>query len=153
MPNIIRYRQTLPVPRKVKSLLKPPQQLVISNGRFLTRVHWKQLSKGLAGLNADLMMVTVDPALLSYREKVRLSSNGNVAGFSRLYFDSAIPAAIPADWPHHIFVKTAVLERVLLEGALPPTFPDFLRRCNSNSMNILSLKVGGTVLDLETEAG
>jgi len=153
MPNIIRYRQTLPILSKVKGLLKPRQQLVLSNGRFLTRVRWRQLAKGLAGLNADLTMVTVDPALLSYREKVRLSSNGNVAGFSRLYFDSAIPAAVPADWPHHIFVKAAVLERVLLDGALPPAFPDFLRRCNSNSMNVLSLKIGGTVLDLETEAG
>ncbi len=76
-----------------------------------------------------------------------------MAGFRRLYFDSAISVPIPTDWPHHIFVKIAVLEKILDDGALPLTFIKFVNRCTTNSLSRHSIRIGGAVLDLQTEAG
>lgn len=126
---------------------------VLSNGRFTTSVDYRLLSKIIAGCDADLIAVNIEPTLARYHEKVRITSGGNVAGFRRHYCDSVLPAPIPTDWPCHIFVKINVLDKVLVDGALPLAFGEFVNQCTSSSLSWLSLKIGGTVLDLETEAG
>lgn len=160
------YNGDLPVNLNAIEKAKSDRWFVLSNGRFVTDIDCRLLNKMLAGsaavshkarenasyFYADIVAVNVEPALLSYREKVRITSDGNVAGFRRLYSDSVLPAPIPTDWPHHIFIKTDVLAKVL-NNVLPLTFDDFVSRCKSNSLNLLSVRIGGNVLDLETEAG
>jgi len=165
--NIMYYKESLSVPWGLINRLKANSWLVISNGRFVTRVNHRRLGviltnrlavlqkncKWMSHFDADVIAVNVDPALLSYREKVRITSDGNVAGFRRLYFDSAMSVPIPTDWPHHIFVKIAVLEKILDDGTLPLTFAEFVNRCTGSSLSCRCIRIGGTVLDLQTEAG
>jgi lipopolysaccharide/colanic/teichoic acid biosynthesis glycosyltransferase len=100
-----------------------------------------------------MIAVNVEPELMSEREKVRLTTQGEVAGFRRLYTDSAEFAPVTTDWPHYLFVKTNVLDRFLAGGVLPVSFSALLERCRSNALTLRAINVGGTVLDLETENG
>ena len=127
--------------------------LVVSNGRFATQIDSELLHKTLAGIHADIVAVNVEPELLGGREKVRLTAQGKVAGFQRLYSDLAEPAPVPTDWPHHIFIKTDVLEQVTPGCTLPQSFSALLKRCRSDALKLCAINIGGIALDLETEEG
>jgi len=100
-----------------------------------------------------VVVVNAESALLAASEKVRLTVYGKIAGFRRLYEDSAELASIPAEWPHHVLIAGGIIERLLDDGALPWSFSDVLERCRSNSLECRAIKVAGSALDLETEEG
>jgi len=155
--KIIPYTKNVPVcfegQRKTIRKSASNAWLVVSNGRFATQINGGLLNKVLDNANADVVTVNVEPGLLAYHERVRLTDKGKLAGFRRLHSDSAEPAPIPIDWPHHIFVGNSVLDRLLADGTLPHSFSAFLQRCRSNALRMKSISVGGTVLDLGTEEG
>jgi lipopolysaccharide/colanic/teichoic acid biosynthesis glycosyltransferase len=158
--KIITYAENVPVcsefRRKASCGLRRTKQdpwLVVSNGRFATQINSELLGRVLAGIQADVVAVNVEPEVLGKREKIRLATQGKVTGFRRFYFDSAEPAPVPTDWPHHIFVKTNVLDQVLADRALPQSFAALLERCQSNGLTLRAVNVGGAVLDLGTESG
>jgi lipopolysaccharide/colanic/teichoic acid biosynthesis glycosyltransferase len=126
---------------------------VVSNGRFATRINHASLEKILLGAQSDVVAVNVEPELLCEREKVRLTTQGKVAGFRRLYSDSVEFTPVTTDWPHHLFVKTNVLDRFLAGDVLPQSFSALLEMCRSNELTLRAINMGGTVLDLETEDG
>ena len=125
---------------------------IISNGRFVTGVDRRWLSSVLASFDDDLIAVNIESGLLSYRERVRITSKGDVAGFRRLYSNSVLAGVLADDWPHHVFVKRNAIDKILVNGVLPLSFAEFVGRCRATHLNWRSLKIGGTVLDLETEA-
>jgi len=127
--------------------------LVVSNGRFVTQISIELLGRVLAGVRADVLAANAKPALLGEREKVRLTTEGNVAGFRRMYSDAAESAFFPEDWPHHLFIRASVLDQILVDGVLPQSFSAFSERCQSQSLALRAMNVGGVVLDLETEGG
>ena len=126
-------------------------RFIISNGRFVTSVDRRWLNSILANFDDDLIAVNIESGLQSYRERVRITSKGNVAGFRRLYSNSVLPGTLANDWPHHVFVKRNALEKILVNNVLPLSFAEFVNRCRANSLDCRCLKIGGTVLDLETE--
>jgi lipopolysaccharide/colanic/teichoic acid biosynthesis glycosyltransferase/acetyltransferase-like isoleucine patch superfamily enzyme len=126
---------------------------VISNGRLATLIDSELLSWILAGIRAEVVAINAEPQLLPYREKMRLTAQGKVAGFRRRYADSAEPAPVPRDWPHHLFVRTKFLDKALAGGSLPQSFPAFVERCGSNALNLQAINVAGLWIDLETEDG
>jgi len=126
---------------------------IISNGRFATQIDRELLDKVLVKIQADVIVVNAEPELLAYREKMLLTTQGKVAGFRRAHADSAESTPIPTDWPHHIFVKTNVLDGVLTDHTLPQSFLAFLTRCRSNTLTLRAINLAGTSIDLETEEG
>ncbi|MBC8218562.1 MAG: hypothetical protein H8E73_08860, partial [Planctomycetes bacterium] len=90
--------------------------LVVSNGRFVTQINIGLLDRVLAGVRADVLAANAKPALLGERERIRLTTEGNVAGFRRVYSDAAEFAFIPEDWPHHLFIRANALDQVLVDG-------------------------------------
>ncbi len=125
----------------------------VSNGRFVTKIDCGLLDRVLGGAGADVVAINAEPALLGARERIRLTTEGNVAGFRRVYSDSAQFALAPADWPHHLFIRGSVLPKVLVGGAIPIAFPAVSGRCQSEGLELRTVDVGGAVLDLETEDG
>lgn len=126
---------------------------ILSNGRYATGLDWHRLSRLLSQIGADMISVKVDPALLSYREEVRLTTDGQVGGFRRFYCDSVLPCPVSAGWPHHIFFRCGVLNKIVRDGVLPVSFVDFLNRCSSKRLSWKSLSFGGVVIDLGTASG
>ncbi len=151
--NIIYYRESLPVPMAAKKWAKQNSWFVISDGRFATQIDQKWLYKTLARLQADVVAVNVLTQLQAAHEKALITAKGNLVGFRRFYDDLVLPAPIPADWPHYLFIKTAVLKKLLTNDALPLAFPKFIDSCALNSLTLRSLHMGGAILDLDTEEG
>jgi len=155
--NVIFYKKDVPLGsehrRQTGASRKADPWFTVSNGRFLTRIDSALLEKVLAGAGADLVAVNAEPALLGMRERMRLTAEGNVAGFRRLYSDSAEFASVTADWPHHLFIRAGVLDRVLAGDVLPLAFSDVSRKCRSEGLKLRAVDVGGAVLDLETKDG
>jgi len=152
----IRYAENVTIPPQLLRKAGRSSWFVVSNGRFATQIDgWLLQSAigGLAKIQMDVVAVNVEPDVLGKREKMRLTTEVKVAGFRRLYCDSAELAPISTDWPHHLFVRTNVLEKVFVGCALPQFFSTFLERCRSNAVSLRAIKVGGAVLDLETQDG
>ena len=151
--GIVYYKEKLPVLLGVTSRLKANPWFIVSNGRFATQIDHQQLYKMLAQLQADVIAINVRPQLQASREKVLTTSQNKLVGFRRFYNDSAQPAPIPDNWPHHLFIKTDILNKLLVDNTLPLAFSKFINSCSSNSLTVRSLNIGGTVLDLDTEEG
>jgi lipopolysaccharide/colanic/teichoic acid biosynthesis glycosyltransferase len=156
-PNVIRYKENVPVPFELVSRARrkgnSDSWFVVSTGRFVTQINVDLLEKVLTGVRADMVAINAEPRLLGQREKVRLTTDGKVAGFRRSYSDSAEFTFVSTEWPHHLFIKTNVLDRVLVGDALPLSFSDLLEICRSKALILRTVNVGGNVLDLETESG
>jgi len=156
-PNVVRYNENVPVPSElVRTTAQDGNSdswFVVSNGRYDTQINIELLEKVLIGVKADIVAINAEPGLLGQREKVRLTTEGKVAGFRRAYSDSAEFAFVSTEWPHHLFIKTSVLDRVLAHDALPLSFSALLEICRSKELMLRAIYVGGNVLDLETEDG
>ncbi|MBN2137860.1 MAG: sugar transferase [Sedimentisphaerales bacterium] len=151
--EIVSYEKKTPLDSAALYKAGSDPWCVITNGRFATQFNDELLGKILAGINADVVAVNAESELRAAHEKVRLTVQGNVAGFRRLYNDSAEPVSFPVDWPHHLFIRGCILERCLDEGALPESFAAVLEKCRSNDLKARSIKVAGSSLDLDTEEG
>ena len=159
--QIITYTEHIPIhsdiPRRTKRGFPqsgvPNAWSIFANGQFATQVNTELLNKVLAGTDADVLAVNAQPELLAYHEKVQLTAQNKVAGFRRVYTDSAEPASLPKNWPHYIFIKTEVLDQVLIDNALPESFSTFLQRCQSTALTLRAVNVAGVASDLETEDG
>ena len=156
-PQIISYGENLQIPteflNKIKAYSSSNSWLVISNGRFAAQTNRPLLTRVLTTIQADVAAVSIEPELLAGYEKVRLTAQGNIAGIRRLYSHSAEPSPLPVDWPHHLFIKTNVLNRIFTSYTLPESFPDFIDSCRTNTVTFRAVKIAGTALDLETEFG
>jgi lipopolysaccharide/colanic/teichoic acid biosynthesis glycosyltransferase len=156
-PNVIRYNDNIPVPFEL--ICRDEQEdssnswFIASNGRFATHINADFLEKVLAGVKADVVAINAEPGMLGQREKVRLTAKGKVAGFCRAYSDSGEFTFAPTEWPHHLFIKTDVLDRLLVGNTLPQSFSAILDKCDSKTLTLQAINVGGIVLDLETEDG
>lgn len=151
--NIIYYRDSLPVSVLAAKSSKPNAWFIISNGRFAAKIDLQRLYKMLGRLRADVIAVNLLAHLQAANEKAIITTQGDLVGFRRFYDNLIQPAPMPADWPHYLFIKTDVLSRLLVNGALPLAFSSFIDECSSNSLTLRSLNIGGTVLDLGTEEG
>jgi len=156
-PNITFYGDRVPVPSELVAQVGRAKSQsswsVISNGRFATGVNVELLEGALAGVGADVLAVTIEPDLSGEREKVRLTAEGKVAGFRRVYSDWAELVFTGQEWPHHLFIRNHVLNRIIADGALPESFSALTGRCRSEGLTLRGIGVCGNVLDLETEGG
>ncbi len=127
--------------------------ICISNGRFVTKIDPELTDKMLAATEADIVAVKAAEELKAYNERARIAGGGKLVGFRRLYCNSVESVPLPDDWPHHVFVRTNLFEKVSDDFILPRNFNDFLARCKSASLRVSSVETGGDVIDLETEDG
>lgn len=153
LPEIEPYSRNILLSNSNIQLIKKNRWFVISHGQFSTKINNGLLCKILTDIPADIVAVNVEPRLLAYSEKLLLTSESKVAGFRRLYSDSFQLVPFPLDWPHHIFIKTDILDRVLVDYTLPQAFSVFLKNCCSCDLTLRAISIGGSVLDLDTEEG
>ncbi len=127
--------------------------LIISNGSCITLVNPSVIGNVINKSVADLITINVDPTLKSNREIARVTSRGEVIGIRQVFSDSLMPDYFPSSWPNHTLVRISALNKIPNIEKLPLHFSSFLKLCVSNSLTMQALKIGGSVLDLETEAG
>jgi lipopolysaccharide/colanic/teichoic acid biosynthesis glycosyltransferase/acetyltransferase-like isoleucine patch superfamily enzyme len=147
----ITYIENVPINSDVLQKAKRKSWFIISNAQFATQIDERLLNQMLDKIQADVLSISVEPDLLEKKEKMRLTAQGKVAGFRRLYYDSVEPARICENWPHHIIIRTGIIEQLLVDGAVPQSFSAFLDKCRSNSFRLCGINMGGIIFDLETQ--
>jgi len=156
-PKLIYYSDSVPVSAGLNSICRGNEisnsWFVVSSGRFATRFDPRLLERLLVIAGADVLAVNIESELLSEQERVRLKSDGKVAGFRRIYSDLAEYGFVPDDWPDHLFIRGSVLEHILSDGNLPLSFSDIVESCRSKLLALRAINMGGAILDLETEQG
>jgi lipopolysaccharide/colanic/teichoic acid biosynthesis glycosyltransferase len=153
LKNIITYQDNIPVRGKIleKSGLKNWSS--IFNGRFVITIAEGLIGNILKQTNADLVAVEVSSQFKAYNEKALITRPGRCIGFRRYYSDSLESVPVPSDWPHCIFIKNNILEQVVNGSGLPLQFSEFLAKCKQDESKAVSVKIGGFLLDLNTEDG
>jgi len=151
--KLIAYGSSKPICLKEILTNKNNDWFVVSNGRFATTVDYQWLMETLDSIQTDVIAANICPALMPYRENVRITSENKVVGFRRWYSNAAQPALPQRHWPHHLFIKNAVVHTLLRDDTLTLNFNEFLSRCRENGIRINSIDVAGEITDLETEQG
>jgi lipopolysaccharide/colanic/teichoic acid biosynthesis glycosyltransferase/acetyltransferase-like isoleucine patch superfamily enzyme len=151
--NVTRYDQRLPLLSNDSRRGSTDSWFTLYNGRFITRIQHDWLCSILDQLKIDIAFINVTPQLQAFYEKTLITSQDNLVGFRRFYDDSLRPTDFCSDWPHCLFIKTSVLDKVAADHAIPFDFTQFVNHCLSNSLTVQGLDVGGVVLDLDTEEG
>ncbi len=129
--------------------------LVVSNGRFCSQIDPYLIDHVLQMVDADLVLLKVDRDYFSYHERIRLSKNNQLAGYRRFYKDSYEPCSLPETWPHHIYIKPELFQKILTQNnsVFSLSFQDFLSNAKKHKSKICSLAVGGLSWDLNTQEG
>jgi len=148
----ITYSDRLELPPDYPSGKSDHPCLSLSSGRYIAHTDFKWLWEILRAVDADITCVNVDPQLSAFQEKIQLTTEGMIAGFRRLYADTAWPAPMPSNWPHHLFIKTKVLHKIAPDSTLPLEFAALLKQAQDSSLSIKSLRIAGSLLDLADSA-
>ncbi len=138
-------------PEQLRKKLHQPW-LVVSNGRYAAHINGPLFEQVLAEYDADALAVTATADLLAYRERVRLTEQGDLVGYRRFYRDSMEPIPVPRDWPHHFFIRRECAQTVLGDG-VPEEFGDMIERCRSHQLNVRAVAIAGSVVDLDAPEG
>ncbi len=124
--------------------------LFLTNGNYLAQTDPIWLQELLASRHHEVVFLTVDPELSSFREKVRYNQQGQIIGFRRHYADVAWQDDLPDNWPHHILVRKSAVQKMLCQGQLQLNlnFGQFLDRCGQIGVKFHSLRIAGFLTDL-----
>ncbi len=151
--NTVFYREDLPLPQRIVDQWKKGRWLTVLNGRFVTEVDYDWLFGLLHKLRADVVAVNVDPGLRAGHDKVLITRGNRIVGFRRYYEDTTEQAPVCKDWPDLLFVRTSVLDKLIVADTLCLSFPSFVSRCHRGSLLFRSTRMAGRLLDLDSPKG
>lgn len=149
---MIRYDGHVPLSLKKRWFQsKELSYVVLSNGRFCTNLDYGWLRTVVSSFKADVTLVAIDPTLAADQEKLRLTSQGQLAGIRRIYDNAAQRSSMPTEWPCYVFIRTSCVSSVFGD-TVPADFGVFLAMAVKNT-SVSSIRVGGALLDIETPQG
>ena len=148
--QIVSYNGVFEIPQNTRYIQN--DWITFSNASYRAEINPQLISFIRTKHHAQVFLITVDPLLTHGHEKVKISSQNNLAGVRRLYSDHFEPGSIPNDWPHVVMINAKNFEKNF-NCRLPVNFSDFLNICSEKNIAILSFKAGGNLDHLETEDG
>ncbi len=125
---------------------------MISDGRYAAHISDELSEKVLSATSAGALAVTAASGLRAYQERIRLTERGDLVGYRRLYRDSAEPTPLSAHWPHHLVIRSEHVETLLSDG-LPEDFSKIVEKCRACGIQIESVSMAGSVVDLSSPDG
>lgn len=149
--HILRYSNSIPL-TSAELCDNSNSYLIITNGRFQTEMNCSRLRKIVSSFKTDVVTVNVETTLLASQEKLRLTSQGYLAGIRRVYADSVQRSTMPADWPCYVFIRKSCLKRIINADGIPTGFDDFIKLL-SKDVTLSSINIGASLLDVETPQG
>ena len=125
--------------------------ICLSDGRYVVDMDYEKLAGVLDRLDVDVVCVNVAPELAAYHEKIRLDSQGDVAGFRRLYTDESRRCAVPNKQPHRTYIKSTAWRQLAEDRKNPVEYTLLQRRCGESGLSMAGVEMAGAILDLESE--
>ncbi|HQI27128.1 MAG TPA: hypothetical protein PLT20_03520, partial [Sedimentisphaerales bacterium] len=110
------------------------------------------MTHAVASMQADVIAVDIEPELMGYQERVRLTPDNHLVGYRRLFADSVVPTTVPFRWPHHLLVRPDVFDAVVRPNLLAD-FQTVVEACRARNYTVRGIAVAGTVFDLDSEEG
>lgn len=117
---------------------------IISNGDHYTSTCCDLLNRCVQSSDADIVTVAIEDGFRAYGETPRLTSDGRIAGFRRL-FDNVAIKSLCTDRIHHIFVKCDI-EPELLKTA---DFNEIYTNLKNSGKTIEHFCIGGQIWQLK----
>jgi len=151
--GVVGYDQRRGVDLRSLEAADEGQWLVVSDGRFVTEGGLDRIRRHVSALPADIVLVNLTPQLAGYHEKVRVTPKDNIVGWRRYYHSSIHLCEMPDDWPHYVFIRTRVRDKVAPQGVLTLDFDEFIALCSANALNVVSLKAAGRAIRLDSPEG
>ena len=148
----VAYVDVVGVDTEMRRAIARRPWLAVSDGRFVATMNCRLLERALAETTADAVAVMVEPLLAAYREQARVTRDGQLVGYRRLYQDSMEPIPAPADWPHHLFIKSEIANTILTQG-LPGDFRVLTERFRSLGLDVAAFAIPGSLVDPGTREG
>lgn len=128
------------------------KEYILHHGRFLTDLDSRRMRQLFRSSDADVITLDIVPRLQSYRERIRLTEDNQVAGFRRQYQNTLEPVPLPKEWPAQLWIRRDLLRMLSGSGIpVPLDFHRFLDLCRTMKADIRSFQIGGLCLDLESE--
>ncbi len=130
------------------------KECILHHGRFVTDIDSRRMARFLQSNTADCLALRISPEVLTYRERIRVTDEGRVAGFRRQYQNTLEPIPLPTDWPTQLWIRRDLLRVLSGSGVpIPLDYRRFLDLCRTMKADIESYRIGGFVLDLESDSG
>ena len=110
--SVIPYNGRIDLP---KHFTKHRQRgyILISNGLHTVGVDRQVVDHLLADTDADVIAVNACGKSSNYCQRIRMTPSGKVAGIRRYFSVCYTPAKIPTDWPHMVFIKNAMVDKII----------------------------------------
>ena len=102
--------------------------LAVQNARYAVEPA-EGLIRRLKATGGDVVCVRVTRGESAYKERLRVTGDGTVVGFRRLYHDTTAPAPIPADWPHIVLLSRKAAAAI--GGDVPGEFATLVERAKA----------------------
>ncbi len=150
---IVKCSESLPLSPLPVAKNNTDQWVLISNARYVTNINQQWFTDILSEMDVGVTCVNIDPELTAFREKIRISSQGDLIGIRRHYDNSVRINALPKDWPPHICIKINKFNKLNFTNGLPLDFSDFIAKCRQASLNVQAVSLAGAIQDLNTEQG
>ena len=151
--DVLDYHDEIPLSDQLARRQRGREWFAVSNGMRVARISARPLEQILCRTDADVLAVRAAPDLLGYRERLRVGSSGQIAGFRRLHTDSCELDVLSDDWPDHLFIRQSALETICPHGALPADFAVVRQRCRDGRLTVQAVRIAGTVHNVCTQEG
>ena len=143
-PSVQRHRLSEPLSPAAQT--PGDSWLAISNGRFVQQVDAGLLARLTDRTDAQVLILSIDSRLRGYREQIRLTRQGHVAGVRRYFEDGLVPMPVTGGWPHRILIHPKALTSL---QALPlASFEAFMEVCQQDALTVKAYAVAGSCWDL-----
>jgi lipopolysaccharide/colanic/teichoic acid biosynthesis glycosyltransferase len=144
--SVILYNGRIDLPKR---FTKHQQKgyILISNGLYSIEVDRQVVDRLLADTDADVIAVNACGKSSNYCQRIRMTSSGKVAGIRRYFSACYTSAGIPSDWPHMVFMKNSMIDKIE-KCDLTATFDTFAARCDLAGLKVRCFNAVANVTDL-----
>jgi len=125
--------------------------IAVSNIANFAEIDFNLIEGIISESTSDIILVKADNSLNAFSEVARITSQGRVAGFCRLFENSKIPQVTIDNNCHYAFFKPEVMGKLSLDIESNCTFQKFIEALISSDLSIQAYSVAGKVYDLSNE--
>lgn len=125
------------------------ERLIISDCKRFAPLKPSRIEK-IISENNGFTAIEINDDIRAYTEKPRITSDGKIAGFCRLYTDVAVEMSVSNRWPEHLILGKEVADKIDWALAGEKTFGQLVQDAPEQKV---SFNLSGNVIDMTEWSG